>query len=316
MTTNLNATNTLFLANLNRIEQRLADANNQISSGQKINVASDAPDQIDSLLQLRADRLQNQQIQSNLTLALTDAQAADNALTGAISLMDRATTLASEGTDISQDANTRASMASEAQSLLEQMVSYSQTQVQGHYSFSGDQDRSPSYQVNLNAADGSGVDQLTAAPATHLVEDPAGGSFATSQTAQTIFGPTTQSVDANGNPITVPAQDNSFAALNSLHTALLNNDTTGIDNAINAIKASVAHLNSMQAFYGSVEDRIQSATSFATSYDTQLQAEISAKQDADIPTAALELTQSNTELQAALTMQGKMPTSTLFNYLG
>lgn len=323
MTTNLNPANALFLANLNRVEQRLADANNQISSGKKINVAADAPDQIGSLLQLRADQQQNTQIQSNLVLAQTDAQSADNALTSAISLMDRATTLASEGTDTTQTADTRTSIAAEVQSLLEQMVSCSQTQVQGRYIFSGDQAGSPSYQLDPNATDGSGVDQLTTAGSTRLIQDPSGGSFAASKTAQEIFGPMIQSTDAdgnsltddNGNPVYVPVQDNAFAALNSLRVSLLKNDTAGINTAIDSIKQASSHLNTMQAFYGSVEGRIQDATTFATNYGTQLQTEISNIQDADIPGAALELTQSNTQLEAAMTMQGKMPTSSLFNYL-
>ncbi len=324
MTTNLNPANALFLTNLNQIEQRVAAANSQISSGLKITEAADAPDQIGSLLQLRADLQQNTQIQSNLVLAQTDSQSADNALTGAISLMDRATTLASEGTDTTQSADTRASIASEVQSLLEQMVSYSQTQVQGRYIFSGDQAGSPSYQLDLNATDGSGVDQLTTAGSTRLIEDPSGGSFAASKAAQEIFGPTVQGTDADGNPLTdadgnpvyVPAQDNAFAALNSLRVALLNNNIAGINTSIDSIKQTSSHLNTMQAFYGSVEDRIQDASNFATNYGTQLQTEISNIEDADIPSAALELTQSNTQLEAAMTMQGKMPTSTLFNYLG
>lgn len=316
MNTNLNPANALFLANLNRIEERLASASSQVSSGKKITMASDAPDQIDSLLQLRADQQKNSQIQANLVLAQADAQGADGALTSSISLLDRATTIAAEGASSTMSASSRASLAPEAQSLLEQMVSFSQTQVQGRYIFSGDQDGSPSYQVDLNAADGSGVDVLSAAASTRVIEDPAGGSFAASKTAQNIFGPTTAGADSDGNPITVPAQDNSFAALNGLRVALLNNDTAGIDTAINAIKQASQRLNSMQSFYGTVQTRIQDATSFATSNNTRIQTEISAKEDADIPSAALQLTQANTQLQAALTMQGKLPTSTLFSYLG
>jgi flagellin-like hook-associated protein FlgL len=47
-----------------------------------------------------------------------------------------------------------------------------------------------------------------------------------------------------------------------------------------------------------------------------LQTEISNIQDADIPTAATELTQANTQLQAAMEMEGQLPHSSLFNYLG
>ncbi len=323
MTTNLNPGNALFLANLNRVEQRLAEANSQISSGKRINVAADAPDQVDTLLQLRANQQHNQQIQSNLTLADTDAQSADNALTGAIALMDRATTLAAQGTDTSLTADTRSSMAAEAQSLLEQMVSFSQTQVQGRYIFSGDQADSPSYQLDLSAVDGSGVDVLTSAGSTRQIEDPSGGTFAASKTAAEIFGPVTQAtddsgnplLDDNGNPVYQPASDNAFAALNGLRVALQNNDMAGINTAISAIKQVSTHLNTMQGFYGSLEDRIQDAANSATNINSKLETEISSIQDADIPTAALELTQANTQLEAAMTMQGKMPHSTLFSYL-
>lgn len=316
MTSNLTPANTLFLANLNRIEQQIADANAQIASGKRITVASDAPDQIGSLLQLRADRLHNQQIQSNLVLAQTDAQSADSALTGAISLLDRATTLATQGADGGQTSSSRASLAPEVESLLEQMLAYSQTQVQGRYIFSGDSDQSASYRLNLASLDGSGVDSLTSASSTRLIEDPAGGTFPATKTAREIFGPTTEGTDADGNPVAVPSPDNAFSALNGLRTALLNNNTAGIKSAIDSINQASAHLNSIQSFYGTVETRIQNATAFASRYDAQLQTEISSKEDADIPSATLQLTQASTQLQAALMMQAKMPKTTLFDYLG
>ncbi|SPE39841.1 hypothetical protein SBA3_3430026 [Candidatus Sulfopaludibacter sp. SbA3] len=67
MTTNLNPANALFLTNLNRIERQLADANSQISSGKKVSVASDAPDQVGPLLQLRADLQHTDPIQPGIS---------------------------------------------------------------------------------------------------------------------------------------------------------------------------------------------------------------------------------------------------------
>jgi flagellar hook-associated protein 3 FlgL len=306
MISNLDPSSQLFLSDLNQVEQRLSQANQQLSSGKKLNVASDAPGDVTSLLQLRTDEQRNTQIESNLTLAKTDATSADSALAGAASLMDTAVQLATQGANSTQTAATRASLAQQVQSVLEEMVSYSQTQVQGSYIFSGDQSQSPTYQVDLTAA--NGVDQLSDAAATQQIEDPAGGSFAASQTAQQIFD------DTNSDGTT--AADNVFAALNTLQTALLNNDQTGISNSIDSLQQASTHLNNAEAFYGTVENRIQNASTFASSYDTELQTEISDKQDADIPTATLEMTQATTQLQAAMEMQGKMPHSSLFDYLG
>src|ERR1022692_808529 len=93
MITNLDPASALFLANVDRVQQSIAVANQQVSSGKKINVASDAPDQISTLLQLRASLQHNSQVQSNLTSAQADASSADSALSSAITMMDQALTL-------------------------------------------------------------------------------------------------------------------------------------------------------------------------------------------------------------------------------
>src|SRR3954454_8096407 len=148
MVSNLDPAAELFLSNVNRIQQRLTEANRQVSSGKRILQPSDAPDQIDSLLQLRADRQRNIQIRSNLGVALTDVQSADGALSSAIKMMDRARVLATQGANSVLDTNGRRSLAQETQSLLDQMIAYSSTAVQGRYIFSGDRDDAPSYQAD------------------------------------------------------------------------------------------------------------------------------------------------------------------------
>ena len=107
-----------------------------------------------------------------------------------------------------------------------------------------------------------------------------------------------------------------FAALNGLLTSLLNNDQTGISNALSNLQQASERVNNAEAFYGTVENRIQDATTFASNYDTQLTTEIGDKQDADVTAAAMEMSQASTQMQAAMQMQGQMPKSTLFDYLG
>ncbi len=296
----------LFLAGVDQIQQRISQANQQITSGLKINVASDAPDQVGELLQLRANQQQNTQIQSNLGLELSGAQSADSAIGSAIQLMDSAVQIAANGVNTTQTAQTRATLAQQVQGLLTQMVNISQTQVQGRYIFSGDDDQNPSYQLDLTAA--NGVDQLTTAASTRQIQNPEGGTFQASLTAQQIF----DNQNANGGS----APDNVFNALNSLRTALLNNDQPGITASQNMLNQASTHLNNSQSFYGNVENQIQSATSFAGTYSTQLQTEISGIEDADVTSAALELSQSSTQLQAAFESQAKMPTTSLFSFLG
>jgi len=307
MITNLDPQKALFLTEINRIQDKIAQANSQVSSGLKIMVASDAPDQIGALLQLRANQLHNTQVLSNLTLAQTDANAADDALSSSTQLMDSALSLATQGATATSDATSRASLALQVNSILQQLVSTSQTSVQGRFIFSGDQDNTPQYKWDSTQA--NPLVAVQASSSTRLIENPAGGTFASSLTAQQIYDD--QNPATNG-----PATDNVFNALSTLTTALQNNDTAGITSSITLLKAASDHLYTMQAFYGNVLDQIQNASSYASKYDVQMQTEISQIQDADVTNAAMQLTESNTQLQAAMQMQSQMPHTSLFNYLG
>jgi len=312
MISNLEGQAQIFLANVGRIQQNLADANQQVSSGLRISVPSDDPDEIAPLLQLRADLAQNTQIQSNLVLAQTDASSADNVLSSAIQLMNQAETLATQATDTTLDATDRASIASQVQSIQQQMVNLSNTQVQGRYIFSGDQDQTPAYEINTGADPiGNGVTQISTSASTRQVQDPSGGAFSVSQTAQEIF-------DArNGDGSCAPG--NVFAALNALQLACsgsTGSDTSAIQAAVGNLQQASAQLNSAQGFYGNVENRIQDAQTSAGNQNTQLQTQIGNIEDADVASEALQLSQDNTQLSAAFQAQAQMPTKTLFDYLG
>jgi len=305
MISNLNQSSEAFLANIARVQRTVDEASRQVSSGKRVNVASDDPGNIDTIMQLQTGDTHNQQIQSNLAVVATDANAADTALTSATKLMDRARTLATQASSFTMDASGRQSIAAEVQSLLEQMVTISRTTVQGRYVFGGDQDATPPYDLDLTAD--NGVARLTNAAATRRVEDASGGSFAVSKSAQEIF----DLRDSDDNL----ASGNVFSALNSLRNSLLANDLPQITAANSAIQVASGHLNVSQAFYGTVQNRIQDAANYADGYSARLKIELGQKQDADITAAALAITQGNTELQAAFAMQAKMPRTTLFDFM-
>jgi len=302
---NLSPADQAFLAGVNTVEQQITAATQHITSGLKVSTAADDPAQIDDLLQLRADQQLDKQVASNLTMANSVASAADTAIGGAVQVVDTAIQIATQAANSLTGENTDSSLALQVQGLLSQMVNYSQTQVQGQYIFSGDQPESPYYQLDLAAP--QGVDQLLTAGATQQIQDPAGGSFAVSQTAQTIFG--------NQNADGTPAGDNVFAALNNLNNALQSNSIASVKSALNNLQQASTRLNDMQSFYGVVEDRIQSATTYSSSRDTELETQIGSIQDADVTSDAMLLSQANTQLQAAFQAEAQIPKSTLFNYL-
>lgn len=305
MISNLDAPSQLFLADVDRIQQRMNQAEQQITSGKKVSVASDAPAVVSDLLRLRSALQRNAQIQTNLGLAQSATNVSDDTLSNAIQLVDRAITLGAQGATGTLQAAERQRLASDVQALQEELVTLSQTQSGGRYLFSGDAETQTTYQLNL--ANPNGVDRLLTVSATRQIENPAGGAFPASKTAQDIFD--------HRNPDDSLATDNLFAAINSLRVALSANDVAGVGTAVDSLKLASDHLNACEAFYGTVQNRIKDALDFSNSYDTQLRTEISQKEDADISAASLEFNQATVNLQAAFQMEGRKPQTTLFDFL-
>jgi flagellin-like hook-associated protein FlgL len=154
----------------------------------------------------------------------------------------------------------------------------------------------------------NGVDRLMSQTATEQIEL-ADRSFITAgQTAQDLFD--------HRNPDDSIASDNVFAALNSLRIALINNDQTGITAAQTSIQTASSYLNSRETFYGNTLDRITAATNQISSENVNLQRQISAIRDTNVAQTALELSSADAQEQAALTAEGKVPYTSLFNFLG
>ncbi len=294
-----------FLTSLNTIQTQLNTAEQQVSTGLKVNSASDAPDELSPILQLHTDIQQNQNVQNNLNSVQTTVTAAQQALSSSVSLLQNASVIATEATGADQTATTRATLAQSVEAIQEQMVNNSTTTVNGNFVFSGDQTQTPLYQLDLNAPEG--VDLLATATNTNLVQGDGTTQFSASLTANQIFDDT----DASGNP----TANNVFAALNGLRTALLNNDSTGITNSISALQTASTFMNNQLAFYGNAQDQVTSSLNNLQNDSVQLQTQLSSLQDVNMTSAITELTQAQTQMQAALAAQARFPQTTLFDVL-
>ena len=298
MVPSINPSSDFFLASLQQIENRASKAQQQITSGLRVSMASDDPDQISSILLLRGQIAGVQQTQENLANVGPRVDSAESAIQQAIQLLDTATTLATQAATGTSDASQRQQIAPQVQAILGQLVSLSQTAVNGHYVFSGDQDQQVAY--SLNAA-GNGVQQNITPGPPGQIGDVNGVLFSVGLTAQQVFD---------------NAPDKVFAAITGLLTSLQNNDTNGIQQALDNIKAASGYLNNESSFYGAVQNRITNANTSASQTLIDLQKQLSDKQDADIVQASLDLNSALTNEQAALAAQAKLKPQSLLDYLG
>ncbi len=303
MLPNLNPAAQRFLADLNRLQLKNSIAQGQLSSGFKVQSASDAPDQIGTLLQLESQRSANTQTQANLGRVQAETTSADDSLTSAVQLVDKITQLAGQGLSF-PTAQDRAGIAQQIQGFQQQLVALTATTVEGRYIFGGDASSAP-YQYNAAAT--NGVTRLQSTPATREVQDSSGASFPYARSAQDIFDQRDTS--------DVPTANNIFAAVNQAVLALNANDTAATTAAIDSLHTVATYLGTQQSFYGTVENHLTTALNNAQSLDLSLKAQISAIRDADTVEASLAINQGNIQEQAALAAESKVQTKTLFDYL-
>ena len=238
-----------FLASINSLQDRLNAAQLQLSSGLRVNKASDAPQQVGDIFQARADLSHATQIDQNLGIVKAQVDAADSALQQAVQVLDQAGTIGVQGNG-STASGQLGTLANQVQGLISQLVSISRTTVDGVYIFSGDRGSAPAYQVDT--ASPNGVDRLIKTQATAQASDPTGTTFQVAKTAQDLFDQRDSS--DNFTP------QNSFAALKNLQTALQSGNTAAISSAIDGVHTVSTYLNQQLGFYGEAQNRIDSAT--------------------------------------------------------
>src|ERR1035438_5368073 len=110
MVLNINGATQAYLADLNRTQQQINQAQAQVSSGFRVQTPSDDPAAVPSILQVQAEIGSDQQIQSNLGSVTNELGTADSALQSAIQAVQNAGTLATEGANSTATADERANI--------------------------------------------------------------------------------------------------------------------------------------------------------------------------------------------------------------
>lgn len=302
MLTNLDASSAQFLSSVNGIQRRMEQAQRHIASGKRITQVSDDPDQISSLLAARASLASAQQTSANLTRVQTEVNAAEKALGQASSALERARVLGTQGANSTQTAATRATLATEVGAVLEQLVGLSRTTIEGRYIFSGDQDLTPPYSIDLTqtppvSAYAGGTTN------TREIQHPNGSRFTVSRTAAQIFD--------TADPAT-----NVFQTVTALRAALLADDDAALSTALDNLASAAPYLERMLAYYGATQNKVAEAVSYGRKLELDLTSEIAEIENTDITEAILELQQAQTQQQAALQSRAQFTNrSNLFDYL-
>jgi len=300
MISSLDPASQSFLAGLNQIQQTLQTAQTELTTGLQINNVSDAPSEIADLWQLNSQLDQVNQTDTNLGQVQTEVNTAESGLQSAVTLVEQAETYGAEGASDTSTANSRQDLANSLGSILEQLVAIANTTVEGRYIFAGDTDQTTPYTIDLTQS--SPISAYQGSASTREIASPDGIAFPVALTAQQIFD--------NSN-----SQDSVFGSIVNLMQGLQANSDSQINAAMADVQSSDTYLNQQLAFYGNVQDQVQGAQTFGQNYSTQLQTQLAGVQDANEAEDITNMTQAQTQLQAALQSEAQLPRTTLFDFL-
>lgn len=291
-----------FLADLSSLEKRLIRSQEQVSSGLRMQTVSDDPDQVSTLLQLKAQVAHNDQLKYNLGRVQTEVSSAEQAINNATSLMDSARQIATEGANGTTTIPTRTQLAGQVKDIITEIFGLTNTTVEGRYVFSGNNDQTaPFASVDLSAANGLGTYQ--GSNNSRTIEHPNGSTFSVSLTASEIF-------DHGGASTSV------LQSLTSLYNNLINNNVASLATDEANIQASSSYLSGQQERYGQIQIQVADGLTFQAKQSVQLSAQLSNTQDADTTAAITNMQQASLSVQAALQAQAALPKKSLFDFLG
>jgi flagellar hook-associated protein 3 FlgL len=269
----------------------------QMTTGKRVNVASDDPSAAAREVGVSSQSGDCDQFLRSIASVSAELQTADSALNSGVTALQRAITLGVTGANGTLSQQDRAVLASEVESISQQMLSVANLSYNGKYVFAGTADSQPPYVIAAGGIIYQGND------AVNQVEVEAGQSVAINQPGSQLFSAAGASV---------------FQSLSDLAAALQSNSSTTDDiaNATNEVRTAYDQLNSARTFYGSTLAQLSAGQDFLNSEKLQLTQQSSDLVGVDMSQATTNLANAETARNAALQAAASVGNLSLFNYLG
>jgi len=266
----------------------------QLASGSRLNQISDDPAAVADLVIMRSQSSETDQFLKNVLIVRGSLQLADSALSSAVSVLNRAMALGTEGSNGTLTASNRQAIATEVRGIVQQMVSLANTAYQGNYLFAGTAVTTAPFAVD---------------PLTGAVTYQGNAASNSVQIGQGQFTPT----GLPGSQLFAQPGADVFQALNDLAQALQSNgDVVG---ATVAVQGAFKQVNQQRSFYGSAMSRLDAAQQFLSSEQIRQASDISSLSSADIAKVASDLSQVEIVKNTALAAAARATQLHLLDYL-
>lgn len=296
--------------NLASTSDSMLQANQVISSGKRINRISDDPVGQVSVMSLRSSLDHIEQMERNINMGRSWLNAGETAMSQIQNILTDTKVLCIEMANATQNASTRAIAAEEVEGFLQQVLSLSNTQVDGRYIFSGTKTDTAPYSLGTDADGDTSVD-YNGNTTEFKVNIAKGIDVEVGRVGTDIFG---------GDPIAdwgdpAAGTDNIFKTLLDLKETLLNDDVSGIQTAMAELDDQMNRLGSLISDTGAKENRLDVKENIIQDLRLVTTDRKSTLEDADIAEAIMNLKARETAYQAALASASKVMNLSLVNFL-
>jgi flagellar hook-associated protein 3 FlgL len=286
------------LANVQKSTSNMSRLQEQISTGKKVNRASDDPAGARKILSLRSEDLRLDQYASNIQTATQSLDFNAAALSNTSDILQRITELTMQGVSGATDQSGRTIIANEINQLLETIMQSANAQRLGRYTFAGTETTTEPFAATRNSSgDISAVSYN-----------------GNRETIQYNVGPNTNTtVNLTGDEVFMKTR--LFDTIIKIRENLLDgaitfatNELTNLDNASQNILNSIAKAGGISSTLELTGNRID---------DTKLslQEVLASAESADIAELVLKLTEQQSIFEASLSSGSYIFKTSILNYI-
>lgn len=278
-------------------EQALNTAVQQLATGQRVSVPSDDPYSAAVNLQSLAESANVDRYTKNGDAVLSQAQMADSALSNVVSELNQAITLGTQGADGSMTTEDRASIATQVQSILSEVIGQANTTQNGVSLFAGTSTAMPAYVPDSTS--------------------PTGYKYqGNSNVNSTAVGDNLQvNVNVPGDQIFTNPNGDVLASLTQLISALGSGTTTDIGNAVSAVKNALTNVSQQRVVYAGVVNQINAQENYLSQETISLTSQQQSLTGVDMSVAVSNLTQAQIAHSTMLAAAAKVLPTSLLDYL-
>ncbi len=265
------------------------------SSGKKILSPSDDPAGVMKVIDYNTAISKVEQYQRNVDSINSGLTATESAIANVQDVVQRAKELAVQASNALNSSSDRAAISKEVDQISQQVLQIANTQVNGKYIFAGHNINTPPYSSD-------GTYNGTYPGGYMKVEVNAGSTVEANMPGYTVFGSSAYGTNIIGS-------------LNNLKSALDNNDTAGIGNAMTNLDASLEQLNNARAEVGAKTNRLDVVKTYLSRLNIDLTDFKSQTEDADLTKVITQLTLQQNIVEASRSIVSRVLQQSIMSFL-